>query len=137
MFTNGCFDILHVGHVRCLKAAAAMGDVLVLGLNSDVSVKRLKGDSRPVNSQSDRAEMLSEYPFVDYIVVFDEDTPEKIVRMLRPDVWVKGGDCNPENSPAIELALADELGIKRVYTSYVTGKSTTGILQRSAQEKDS
>lgn len=129
VFTNGCFDIIHVGHIRCLKEIRKLGDILVLGLNSDYSVKRLKGNARPVNSQDDRAEMLAQLGLIDYIVIFDEDTPEKMISLLKPDVWAKGGDYTPGNLPGKELA--DRLGIKLAFVPLVEGKSTTSILKKS------
>ena len=87
VFTNGCFDILHIGHVRYLKKCAKCGDILVIGLNSDNSVKRLKGETRPINNESDRAELLSELGFVDYVVVFEEDTPINLLKEIEPSIY--------------------------------------------------
>ena len=92
VFTNGCFDILHVGHIRYLSEARSLGDILVVGVNSDKSVRNLKGPSRPINSLSDRALLLSELVFVDYVVSFKEQTPLKLIKMIMPDILVKGGD---------------------------------------------
>jgi D-beta-D-heptose 7-phosphate kinase/D-beta-D-heptose 1-phosphate adenosyltransferase len=92
VFTNGCFDLLHRGHVYYLSRARELGDVLVVGLNSDASVSRLKGPDRPVNHQKARAEVLGSLAFVDYIIVFEEDTPLKLITSLKPDILVKGGD---------------------------------------------
>lgn len=92
VFTNGCFDILHVGHVRYLREAAALGDYLVVGLNSDASVKRLKGPTRPVQAESDRAEILAALEFVSFVSLFEDDTPIKLIEAFKPDVLVKGGD---------------------------------------------
>ena len=92
VFTNGCFDILHVGHIRYLSEAKSLGDILVVGVNSDESVRNLKGPSRPINSLSDRALLLSELVFVDYVVSFKEQTPLKLIKMIMPDILVKGGD---------------------------------------------
>ena len=128
VFTNGCFDILHTGHVRCLQEAAKLGDLLVVGLNSDASVKRLKGKERPVNSEQERAELLCAFGFVDYVVIFDEDTPLELIKKLRPDVLVKGGDYSGQY-----VAGADEVeagGGKLVLLPYVEGKSTTDIINR-------
>jgi rfaE bifunctional protein nucleotidyltransferase chain/domain len=97
VFTNGCFDILHVGHVDYLSMARKMGDVLVIGLNSDSSVRKIKGKGRPVNSQLDRARVLSALEPVDYISIFGESTPEKLIKRLRPDILVKGGDWKLDN----------------------------------------
>jgi rfaE bifunctional protein nucleotidyltransferase chain/domain len=92
VFTNGCFDILHVGHIRYLSEARSLGDILVVGVNSDDSVRNLKGPSRPINSLSDRALLLSELVCVDYVVSFKEQTPLKLIKMIMPDILVKGGD---------------------------------------------
>ena len=98
VFTNGCFDILHVGHLRYLNEAKKQGDVLIIGVNSDASVKRLKGESRPINNQFDRAEMLSGLKAVDYTVIFEEDTPEELIATLKPSIHVKG--CLLYTSPS-------------------------------------
>ena len=97
VFTNGCFDILHVGHIRYLSEAKSLGDILVVGINSDESVKNLKGPSRPINSLSDRSLLLSELVCVDYVVSFKEQTPLKLIKMIMPDILVKGGDYTLEN----------------------------------------
>ena len=128
VFTNGCFDILHAGHVRYLAEAKRQGDVLVVGLNSDASVRRLKGEGRPVNSQDDRAEVLSALRAVDHVVVFEEQTAEELVRLLQPDVYVKGGDYSPENLP--EAAIVASYGGRTVLVPLVAGRSTTGIIHR-------
>ena len=123
VFTNGCFDILHVGHVDYLRKAADLGDILVVGLNSDESVHKLKGASRPINNQDDRAEVLSALSFVDYIAIFNEDTPLDLIKAIQPDVLVKGADYQPE-----EIAGRKEVegrGGKLVLIPFVEGKSTT------------
>jgi len=97
VFTNGCFDLLHVGHVRYLKEAKGMGSKLIVGLNSDASVKRLKGDSRPLVNQSDRKEVLESLESVDEVHIFEEDTPLELIKKIRPDVLVKGGDYSIED----------------------------------------
>ena len=97
VFTNGCFDILHVGHIRYLLEAKSLGDILVIGINSDKSVKELKGPSRPINPLSDRALMLSELRYVDYVVSFEEQTPLELIKIIMPDILVKGGDYTVEN----------------------------------------
>ena len=97
VFTNGCFDILHVGHIRYLSQAKLLGDILVVGINSDESVKNLKGPSRPINSLSDRSLLLSELVCVDYVVSFKEQTPLKLIKMIMPDILVKGGDYSLDN----------------------------------------
>lgn len=128
VFTNGCFDILHVGHIRYLREAARQGDILVVGLNSDRSVRELKGSGRPVIRQADRAEMLCALEFVDYVVIFDESTPYELIKCIRPDVLVKGADYKPEEVVGRDIVEAN--GGKLVLVDYVAGKSTTGIIDR-------
>ena len=128
VFTNGCFDIIHAGHVKYLAEAKKLGDVLFLGLNSDQSVRRLKGDSRPINSEADRASVLSALRSIDYVVVFGEDTPENIIRTIRPDVLVKGGDYKPADIVGYDIVTARE-GIV-VTVPYIEGFSTTNIIER-------
>ncbi len=126
VFTNGCFDLLHLGHIRYLCAAAREGDFLVVGLNSDRSVRTLKGPERPLVPQGDRAEALAALEAVDYVCVFDEDTPRELILELRPDVLVKGGDYRKE-----ELAGAAEIeswGGKTVLAPLMEGKSTRGLI---------
>ena len=133
VFTNGCFDILHVGHINYLKEASEMGDVLVVGLNSDESVKRLKGDSRPINNQDDRAEMLAALEFVDYIVVFEDDTPYKLINMIKPDILVKGGDYSINEIVGRDIVEAN--GGRVEIVPFVPGKSTTQIINKIEQQK--
>lgn len=128
VLTNGCFDILHAGHVRYLSEAKAQGDVLVVGLNSDESVRALKGPSRPVNPAADRAEVLAGLRSVDHVVVFAEATAEELVRELQPDVYVKGGDYSLDRLP--EAAVAAAYGGRTVLVSLVPGKSTTQVIRR-------
>ncbi len=128
VFTNGCFDLLHVGHVRYLRQARRMGDLLVVGINTDESVRRLKGPSRPVQPERDRAEILAGLACVDYVVSFDEDTPLALIRRLRPDVLVKGADW-----PLDEIVGRDvvEASGGRVATiDYVKGISTSALIER-------
>lgn len=106
VFTNGCFDILHVGHVRYLREARATGDVLVVGVNTDESVRRLKGPERPINAENDRAEVLAALECVDYITLFDEDTPVELIQAIRPDVDIKGGDYVIEDMPEAKVMHA-------------------------------
>lgn len=124
VFTNGCFDILHPGHVRYLSKARDFGDILIVGLNSDASVKRLKGQARPINSQSDRACLLAALGFVDYIVIFDDDTPLELIKTLHPDVLVKGADYAGKKVVGSEM-----VGDVRL-VEFEKGKSTSGIIQR-------
>lgn len=128
VFTNGCFDILHVGHVRYMQEAAKMGDVFVIGLNSDASVKRLKGPERPVNNESDRAEILSSLGFVDYVIIFEDDTPYELIKKVQPDILVKGGDYNPDN--VVGRDIVEARGGKLVLIPFVEGKSTTNIINK-------
>ena len=128
VLTNGCFDIIHAGHVSYLKEAARLGDILVVGLNSDASVRRLKGESRPVNSEGDRAKVLDALRPVDIVTIFDEATAQELARIVRPDVYVKGGDYSPENLP--EGKTVRELGGKVVILPLIKGKSTTGVIER-------
>lgn len=128
VFTNGCFDILHVGHLRYLNEAKKQGDVLIIGVNSDASVKRLKGESRPINNQFDRAEMLSGLKAVDYTVIFEEDTPEELIVTLKPSIHVKGGDYKKEDLP--ETKIVESYGGEVRILSFVEGKSTTNIVKK-------
>ena len=128
VFTNGCFDILHSGHVRYLAAARALGDVLILGLNSDASVRRLKGETRPVNTAEDRAEVVGALKSVDAVVIFDEDTAEELIAKVHPAVYVKGGDYTPETLP--EARIVERYGAEVAFIPLVAGKSTTNIIQR-------
>ena len=132
VFTNGCFDILHAGHVRYLNAAKALGDILVIGLNSDESVRRLKGEGRPVNPAEDRAEVLAGLRAVDHVVVFGEATAEELVRQIKPDIYVKGGDYSLETLP--EAKIVGSYGGKTVLIPMVEGRSTTNVIRRLQKE---
>ena len=127
VFTNGCYDILHAGHVRYLGAARGLGDVLVIGLNSDSSVRRLKGPSRPVSCQEDRAEVLAALGVVDAVTLFDEDTPESLINALLPDVLVKGADWAVESIAGAAAILAHGGSVLTV--PLLEGRSTTGIIE--------
>jgi D-beta-D-heptose 7-phosphate kinase/D-beta-D-heptose 1-phosphate adenosyltransferase len=131
VFTNGCFDLLHPGHVRLLREAAGMGDFLVVGLNSDASVRRLKGPSRPLNPALARAEVLSALEAVDAVTVFDEDTPLELITAIRPDVLVKGGDYRPEQ--VVGRAEVSEAGGRLVLVPLVEGHSTTTMVRRARE----
>lgn len=124
VFTNGCFDILHVGHVKYLQIAKSFGDILIVGLNSDASVSRLKGPSRPVNIAEDRAYLLAALEAVDFVVPFEEDTPYKLIEMIRPDVLVKGGDYEGKEVVGTEFAGTLKL------VDFVDGKSTTKTIEK-------
>ena len=124
VFTNGCFDILHFGHISYLQKAKLLGDILVVGLNSDSSVRSLKGDSRPVNTEFDRAAMLCAMEFVDFVVIFDDDTPYEMIKAIGPDVLVKGADYEGKVVVGSEFAKRVEL------IEFVEGKSTTNIIEK-------
>ncbi|MCT7510763.1 D-glycero-beta-D-manno-heptose-7-phosphate kinase [Aliarcobacter cryaerophilus] len=124
VFTNGCFDILHVGHVKYLEVAKSYGDVLILGLNADSSVRKLKGPTRPINTQDDRAYILASLESVDYVVIFEEETPYELIKLIKPHVLVKGGDY--EGKEVVGQEIADELKL----VQFVDGKSTTNTIKR-------
>lgn len=126
--TNGCFDILHVGHVRYLSQAKEQGDILIIALNSDSSVRGLKGPDRPVNKEEDRAEVLAGLLAVDYVVMFSESTPVDLLAKIKPDIHVKGGDYDLNNLP--EAKVIHENGGKVVFMPMVEGKSTTNIINK-------
>ncbi len=128
--TNGCFDILHIGHLRYLEQSKALGDMLVVGINSDASVKKLKGKDRPINPENDRAELLAALKPVDYVVIFDELDAINFLREVKPDVYTKGGDYNPANLP--EYAVVQEIGARIEIIDLVEGKSTTAMLSKLA-----
>ncbi|MGJ0321233.1 D-glycero-beta-D-manno-heptose-7-phosphate kinase [Aliarcobacter cryaerophilus] len=129
VFTNGCFDILHVGHVKYLEVAKSYGDVLILGLNADSSVRKLKGPSRPINTQDDRAYILASLESVDYVVIFEEETPYELIKLIKPHVLVKGGDY--EGKEVVGQDIADELKL----VQFVDGKSTTNTIKRIENAK--
>lgn len=131
VFTNGCFDLLHVGHVRYLQEARRQGDILVVGVNSDASVKRLKGPQRPIQSEADRAEILAALSCVDFVVIFSEDTPYELIKLLQPRVLVKGGDWKPETIVGSDLVWAE--GGKVLSLNFVDGRSTTKIISKIEQ----
>ncbi|MFA6055771.1 MAG: D-glycero-beta-D-manno-heptose 1-phosphate adenylyltransferase [Thermodesulfovibrionales bacterium] len=126
VFTNGCFDIIHIGHIRYLKEAKTLGDVLIVGLNSDRSVSAIK-PGRPVNPQDQRAEVLASLEMVDHVVLFDEETPYELIRLIRPDVLVKGGDWKKEDIVGSDIAK------ETLSLPYIKGISTTGIIQKIKQ----
>ena len=126
VFTNGCFDLLHAGHIRYLQTAAAFADILILGLNSDSSVRKLKGLRRPIMSQGDRALLLSALEAIDCVVIFDEETPERLIETVLPDVLVKGGDYIAEDVVGYQTVTKN--GGRVEVVSFVEGKSTTSIV---------
>jgi rfaE bifunctional protein nucleotidyltransferase chain/domain len=128
VFTNGTFDILHRGHVEYLASARALGDVLVVGLNTDASIRRIKGPERPINPQGDRAAVLAALSFVDYVLFFSGDTPKTLIRMLLPDVLVKGADWKPEAIVGADDVLAHGGRVERI--PMTAGRSTTNVIRR-------
>ena len=128
VFTNGCFDILHVGHIRYLKEAKGYGDILIVAVNSDLSVKSIKGDKRPIVSQSERAEVVAALEMVDYVIMFDEDTPYNIIKKLQPDVLIKGGDWTVDK--IVGRDIVEARGGKVIAIPFIEGASTTGIVER-------
>src|SRR3990172_10738566 len=128
VFTNGCFDILHVGHVRYLKSARALGDILIVGLNSDASVKRIKGDKRPIVPERERAEVLSSLRFVDYVVLFDEPDPYNTIAAIKPDILVKGGDWSPEN--IIGRDIVESCGGNVQTIPFIEGGSSSRVFEK-------
>lgn len=132
VFTNGCFDIFHVGHSRYLRETSKLGDILVVGLNSDSSVKRLKGEKRPIVTQNERAELLASLEFVSYVVVFNEDTPYNLICKVKPDIITKGGDYNPND--VVGKDIVESYGGKVVICPLIEGKSTTNIIEKILQE---
>ncbi|HQP91172.1 MAG TPA: D-glycero-beta-D-manno-heptose 1-phosphate adenylyltransferase [Candidatus Omnitrophota bacterium] len=128
VFTNGCFDIIHAGHVKYLAQARSKGDILVVGLNSDSSIRRLKGKTRPVNNQNDRAKVLAGLEAVDYIVLFSQDTPYDLIKTIRPDILVKGGDWKKKD--IIGSDIVGSYGGKTITVPYLPNRSTTSILKK-------
>ena len=128
VFTNGCFDILHAGHVTYLEAAKAQGDVLVLGLNTDASVRRLKGPERPINNELDRAKVVGALKSVDYVVFFGEQTAEAVIAEVKPDIYVKGGDYTLDTLP--EAKIVQSYGGRVAFIDMVEGRSTTNIINK-------
>jgi rfaE bifunctional protein nucleotidyltransferase chain/domain len=128
VFTNGCFDLIHTGHTRYLAKARSFGDVLIVAVNSDASVRRIKGERRPINQQDERAETLAALESVDFVIIFDEPDPQGIIRELQPDVLVKGGDWPVEKIVGRDIVLAG--GGKVVSVPYIDGASTTAIIEK-------
>ncbi|OQC48411.1 MAG: Bifunctional protein HldE [Candidatus Marinimicrobia bacterium ADurb.Bin030] len=125
-FTNGCFDLLHIGHLELLEHARKLGDILIVGLNSDDSVRRLKGPQRPINTQLDRARILAALEVVDYVVIFNEDTPLELIQTIKPDFLIKGGDYSPDT--IVGSAFVESYGGKVIVFPLVRGKSTSDLI---------
>ncbi len=132
VFTNGCFDIVHAGHVRYLRSASREGDLLIVGLNSDASVERIKGQGRPIYEIADRIEILSAFAFIDYLVVFETDSVEPIVQAIRPDVLVKGGDYTSDDD-VVGGAYVNSYGGRVARLDLMVGRSTTDTLAKLEQ----
>lgn len=130
VFTNGCFDLLHVGHVRYLQAARALGDALVVAVNGDSSVRALKGPTRPINSENDRAEVLAALGCVDFVTLFHTERVTDLVRIIRPQIYAKGGDYTVESLDPGERGALVEAGAEIRILPLVPGKSTTGIIEK-------
>lgn len=128
IFTNGCFDLLHIGHVRYLQAAKRLGDVLVVGVNSDESVKRLKGSTRPIQNESDRMEILAALSCIDLVCGFEEDTPKKLIELVRPNVLVKGGDWAADQIVGSDFVVS--YGGEVLSLPFIPGRSTTKIIEK-------
>lgn len=128
VFTNGCFDILHLGHIDYLSKASDFGDVLIVGLNTDASVKRLKGENRPINHQLARARMMASLFFVSVVVYFDEDTPYELIKTIQPDVLVKGSDYRAEDIVGYDIVKAKQGEV--VTIDFLPGYSTTNLIDR-------
>ena len=126
--TNGCFDILHVGHVRYLQKTKEYADNLIVMLNSDKSVKAIKGEDRPINCEEDRAEILSSLSCVDYVVLFDEKSPAKLLEDIKPDVYTKGADYTLETLPERDIVLRNNIKVE--FIEFVQGKSTTNVIKK-------
>ncbi len=128
VFTNGCFDLIHRGHIEYLKKAKKLGDILIIGINSDESVKRIKGSKRPIISEKDRAEILASFFFVDYVTIFNEDTPFNLISKIVPDILVKGGDWERDKIVGKEIVEAN--GGEVVVIEYLKGYSTSSIIEK-------
>jgi D-glycero-beta-D-manno-heptose 1-phosphate adenylyltransferase len=128
VFTNGCFDIVHLGHIDYLAKAADLGDILIIGLNSDSSVRKIKGDDRPVNNQTARASLLASMFFVDAVVFFNEDTPYNLIKTIQPDILVKGSDYKPED--IVGYDIVHKKGGEIITLEYLEGYSTTALIHK-------
>lgn len=131
VFTNGCFDLLHIGHVRYLEEASRLGDILIVGINTDASVSRLKGPTRPIQNENDRAEILASLKAVDHTILFSEETPYNLIKTIEPDVLVKGGDWKPDQIVGSDIVLAKGGEVKSL--QFINGRSTTQIIKKSQE----
>lgn len=129
VFTNGCFDLLHVGHVRYLQQAKSLGDILIVGINTDASVRKLKGPTRPIQNEKDRAEILASLEAVDHTILFSEETPLKLIQNIKPDFLVKGGDWKIEQIVGSDAVL--DYGGKVLSLQFIEGHSTTSLIEKS------
>lgn len=132
VFTNGCFDVIHFGHIHYLKKSKDLGDILIVGVNSDESIKRLKGEDRPVNCQSDRINVIAALQMIDYVYCFDDDTPIKVIDIIKPDIYTKGGDYPPDNMIGNGFGenYIKSYGGKAVIIKRIEGKSTSDIIKK-------
>ncbi len=133
VWTNGCFDLLHVGHIRSFRDAKALGDILIVGINSDASVRALKGDSRPIVDQGDRAELIAALEMVDYVTIFDESTPVEALSRLRPDIHCKGAEYADGARPVPEREIVLGYGGQIRFLPFHPGRSTTEMVERIAK----
>ena len=131
--TNGCFDILHVGHVRYLEKTKSFADYMIVLLNSDKSVRSIKGEGRPINNECDRAEILCALRCVDFVVLFDEDSPRNLLDEMKPDVYTKGADYTMENLPEADIMIKN--GTRVEFIEFVQGRSTTGTIEKISKNK--
>lgn len=129
VFTNGCFDLLHIGHVRYLEQAKSLGDVLIVGINSDASVRELKGPTRPIQNENDRAEILASLKAVNHTVIFDEETPLQLIKQVKPNLLVKGGDWKIDQIVGSDFVLSIGGEVKSL--QFIQGRSTTTIIEKS------
>lgn len=131
VFTNGCFDLLHYGHAKYLQDAKNEGDILVVAVNSDASLKRIKGDKRPITGEKDRLRLIAALESVDYVTLFNDDTPIKVIKALRPDILVKGADWNKQNIVGADFLLGTGGKVKTI--KLLKGRSTTGLIKKIAE----
>ncbi|MBC7421703.1 MAG: D-glycero-beta-D-manno-heptose 1-phosphate adenylyltransferase [Bdellovibrio sp.] len=129
VFTNGCFDLLHIGHVRYLEQAKSLGDLLIVGINTDASVKKLKGPTRPIQNENDRADILAALKSVDHTILFDDETPLELIKKVKPDFLVKGGDWKPEQIVGSDFVMSYGGQVRSL--KFIDGRSTTSMIEKS------